>query len=70
MKNETDTETVKHPYGIPYYRVRCYFKSRVVSSQIFSDIEEAKAAGSAWANGGYKTFSLSDVKRSPLLRKV
>lgn len=46
-----------------FFRVRLFSKRRVVSSQIFSHVEDADAAGRAWAGqDGRNTYALSETK--------
>lgn len=45
-----------------FFRVRKFINGRVVSSQVFSDLEEAKAVGSRWAGqDGRHTYALSET---------
>ena len=54
-----------------WYRLRLFAKSRVVSSQISTNIEDLKAAGSSWAGqDGRNTYALSVARSSPLLRSA
>ena len=46
-----------------FYRLRGFVKRKVVSSQSFNTLEDAKNAGSEWAmESGSNTFALSETK--------